>query len=56
MKSLVVKPSDIEAFERDGAVLIEGLFSGFIDQITTGIEKTSLTPESTPPIISLIVK
>ena len=44
MKPLTVNSSDIESFERDGAVLIKGLFSGFIDQITTGIDKNLSNP------------
>ena len=44
MKPLSVNSSDIESFERDGAVLIKGLFSGFIDQITTGIDKNLSNP------------
>ena len=44
MKTLTVNSNDIESFERDGVVLIKGLFSGFIDQITTGIDKNLSNP------------
>jgi len=44
MKPLKVNSNDIESFERDGVVLIKGLFSGFIDQITTGIDKNLSNP------------
>ena len=44
MNSLIVDPSDIESFERDGVVLIKGLFSEFVDQITSGIDINLSTP------------
>ena len=35
---------DVKAFERDGVILIKGLFSNFIDVISKGIEKNLLLP------------
>ena len=36
--------SDIEAYQRDGAVLIKGLFADHVDQIRTGIERNMAEP------------
>jgi hypothetical protein len=44
MKLLVVSPSDIESFERDGVVLIKGLFSKFVKKITIRIDKNLSNP------------
>ena len=44
IKPFIVKSSDIESFKRDGAIIIRGLFSGFVDQIATGINKNLSTP------------
>ena len=39
-----IDEATIEAFQRDGAVLIKGLFSGWIDQIAEGIEENMAAP------------
>ena len=39
-----IDAATIEAFQRDGAVLIKGLFSGWIDQIAEGIEENMAAP------------
>ena len=39
-----IDAATIEAFQRDGAVLIKGLFSGWIDQIAEGIEENMASP------------
>ena len=36
--------SDIEAYQRDGAVLIKGLFADHVDQIRAGIERNMAEP------------
>jgi ectoine hydroxylase-related dioxygenase (phytanoyl-CoA dioxygenase family) len=41
---MLIKPSQIKDFETDGAVLIKGLFSGWVDTIRNGIEKNIANP------------
>ncbi|WP_332403609.1 hypothetical protein, partial [Vibrio metschnikovii] len=39
-----VDQQDIEAFQRDGAVCLRGIFSGWIDRIAAGIEQNLAEP------------
>jgi ectoine hydroxylase-related dioxygenase (phytanoyl-CoA dioxygenase family) len=44
MPHFLVSPSDIETFQRDGVVLIRGLFAGYVDQLAAGIETNMSQP------------
>ena len=40
----LIKPTDIDAFQRDGVVLIKGLFADHVDTIRAGIERNMSEP------------
>ena len=44
MNKPFVSNSDIETFQRDGVVLITGLFNDYIDLIRSGIERNMREP------------
>ena len=44
MRSDFPSQKDILTFQKDGVVLIKGLFSDFLDQICNGIEKNLASP------------
>ena len=39
-----ISPTLIEAYQRDGAVLVKGLFADWIDEIAQGIEQNMAEP------------
>ena len=44
MNDLLIKSNDIETFQKDGVILIKGLFSNFVDTISAGIERNLSYP------------
>lgn len=44
MAHMSISPADIETFQRDGVVVIRGLFAGHIDTIRAGIETNMAQP------------
>ena len=44
MKNKFLTDDDVKTFEKEGVVLIKGLFSNFIDVISRGIEKNLSCP------------
>ena len=48
MRSDFLSQKDTATFQKDGVVLMKGLFSDFLDQICNGIEKIWQHLENTP--------
>ena len=48
MRSDFLSQKGISAFQKDGVVMIKGLFSDFLDQICNGIEKIWQHLENNP--------
>tara|TARA_B100000214_G_C23728558_1_gene517717 strand:+ start:148 stop:357 length:210 start_codon:yes stop_codon:yes gene_type:complete len=56
MRSDFLSQKDILTFQKDGVVLIKGLFSDFLDQMSDGIEKIWQHLENTPLKIQTLMK
>ena len=56
MRSDFPSQKDILTFQKDGVVLIKGLFSDFLDQMSDGIEKIWQHLENTPLKIQTLMK